>query len=90
MARHDEETAALGTLVYFCDPASPWQRASNANANGLLRQYFGKGADLGAVEQSEVRFSADETNGNPDELSTATAAGELPQWLPVPALDIPN
>jgi IS30 family transposase len=85
-----EETAALGTLVYFCDPASPWQRASNEKANGLLRQYFRKGADLGAVEQSEVRFAADEINGNPDELSTATAAGELPHWLPSPAVDISN
>jgi IS30 family transposase len=36
MAKHAEVTAALGTLVYFCDPASPWQRASNENANGLL------------------------------------------------------
>ena len=65
MARHAEVTAALGTLVYFCDPASPWQRASNENANGLLRQYFRKGADLSAVEQAEVRFAADEINGRP-------------------------
>jgi IS30 family transposase len=63
MAKHAEVTAALGTLVYFCDPASPWQRASNENANGLLRQYFRKGADLSTVEQAEVRFAADEING---------------------------
>lgn len=62
MARHAEVTAALGTLVYFCDPASPWQRASNENANGLLRQYFRKGADLSTVEQAEIRFAADELN----------------------------
>ncbi|MBT2523858.1 IS30 family transposase, partial [Arthrobacter sp. ISL-28] len=65
MAKHAEVTAALGTLVYFCDPASPWQRASNENANGLLRQYFRKGADLSTVEQAEVRFAADEINGRP-------------------------
>jgi hypothetical protein len=56
---------ALGTLVYFCDPASPWQRASNENANGLLRQYFRKGADLSTIEQAEVGFAADEINGRP-------------------------
>jgi IS30 family transposase len=65
MARHAEVTAALGMLVSFCDPASPWQRASNENANGLLRQYFRKGADLSTVEQAEVRFAADEINGRP-------------------------
>jgi IS30 family transposase len=65
MAKHTEVTAALGTLVYFCDPASPWQRASNENANGLLRQYFRKGADLSTVEPAEVRFAADEINGRP-------------------------
>ncbi|WP_171046582.1 IS30 family transposase [Pseudarthrobacter sp. NamE5] len=65
MAKHAEVTAALGTLVYFCDPASPWQRASNENANGLLRQYFRKGADLSTVEQAEVSFAADEINRRP-------------------------
>ena len=65
MAKHAEVTAALGTLVYFCDPASPWQRASNENANGLLRQYFRKGTDLSAVEQADVSFAADEINGRP-------------------------
>ena len=65
MAKHAEVIAALGTLVYFCDPASPWQRASNENANGLLRQYFRKGADLSTAEQAEVRFAAGEINGRP-------------------------
>jgi IS30 family transposase len=134
MAKHAEVTAATGTLVYFCDPASPWQRASNENANGLLRQYFRKGADLSEVGQATVRFAADEINGrprsvlgwdsatvrfaslqavaalqdaadsagtegtlplpttvdNPHGLSTATAARELPQTLPIPAVDNPN
>lgn len=65
MARHAEVTAALGTLVYFCDPASPWLRTSNENATGLLRQYFRKGVDLSTVEPADVRFAADEINGRP-------------------------
>ena len=48
MALHAEVTAALGMPVYFCDKASPWQRPSNENTNGLLRQYFPKGSDLRA------------------------------------------
>lgn len=76
MAKHAEVTAALGTLVYFCDPASPWQRASNENANGLLRQYFRKGDDLSAVEPADVLFAADEINSRPRAVldwSSATA-----------------
>lgn len=65
MAKHAEVTAALGMLVYFCDPASPWQRASNENANGLLRQYFRKGDDLSTVEPADVYFDAEEINGRP-------------------------
>jgi IS30 family transposase len=46
MARHTDITADLGVPVYFCDSRSPWQRGSNENANGLLRQYFPKGTSL--------------------------------------------
>ncbi|MFD6894105.1 IS30 family transposase [Rhodococcus sp. NPDC060086] len=46
MARHSEVTAALGVPVYFCDARSPWQRGSNENLNGVLRDYFPKGTDL--------------------------------------------
>ena len=47
MARHLTITESLGAPVYFCDSRSPWQRGSNENANGLLRNYFPKGIDVG-------------------------------------------
>jgi IS30 family transposase len=140
MAKHAEVTAAIGIDVYFCDPASPWQRGSNENANGLLRQYFPKGGDFSAVDEAGLRHAVGEINNrpravlgwvsaatsfasfqavaalretvvstatarcpvpelpvplptigdNPHELSTATAKGELPQWLPITAVDNPN
>ena len=65
MAKHAEITAAQGTLVSFCDPASPRQRGLNENAKGLLRQYVRKGADLSTVEQTEGRFAAEQINGRP-------------------------
>jgi IS30 family transposase len=65
MAKHAGITAALGTQVYFCDPASPWQRGSNENANGLLRQYFPKGLDLNTVDAADLRRAVDEINHRP-------------------------
>ncbi len=65
MARHTDITATLGIPVYFCDSHSPWQRGSNENANGLLRQYFPKGTDLSLHPPQHLRAVEDEINNRP-------------------------
>ena len=65
MAEHTRFTIDSGVKVYFCDPSSPWQRGSNENTNGLLRQYFPKGTDLTAYNQQALDAVADELNGRP-------------------------
>jgi len=65
MAQHVAFSVATGVDVYFCDPSSPWQRGSNENTNGLLRQYFPKGTSFVAVTDAEFRRVAVELNGRP-------------------------
>ncbi|WP_257251432.1 IS30 family transposase [Burkholderia cepacia] len=65
MADHTRFTVATDITVYFCDPQSPWQRGSNENTNGLLRQYFPKGIDLSAYSQAKLNAVARRLNERP-------------------------
>ena len=65
MAQHDRFTAATGIEVYFCDPKSPWQRGSNENTNGLLRQYLPKKLDFRTLTQADFDAIAQELNERP-------------------------
>ena len=84
MAQHKQFTVATAVQVYFCDPRSSWQRGSNENTNGLLRQYFPKGSDLTTVTQRQLDAVALKLNTRPrqtlgwktpaDILATAVAS----------------
>ena len=65
LALHHQVTADTGTCVYFCDAHSPWQRGSNENTNGLLRDYFPKATDLSAISPEELQRVAEELNDRP-------------------------
>ena len=82
MAHHQKLTANTGVAVYFCDPHSPWQRGTNENTNGLVRQYLPKGTDLSSYSQEQLDAIADEMNGRPRKtLGWNTPLEVYSQWL---------
>ncbi len=82
MADHKRFTLATDIKVYFCDPQQPWQRGSNENTNGLLRQYFPKGMDLSNVHQNRLNAVARRLNERPREtLNFRTPAERFSQCV---------
>jgi IS30 family transposase len=86
MALHTTITEATGRPVYFCDPHSPWQRGTNENTNGLLRQYFPKGTDLSFYGPGWLDQVASELNARPRKRHKwRTPAEELHRLLSDPS-----
>jgi len=82
MANHKRFTVATDIAVYFCDPQHPWQRGSNENTNGLLRQYFPKGTDLSVYSQAKLNVVARRLNERPTKtLNYETPAERFNQTI---------
>jgi IS30 family transposase len=81
MTNHVQITLATDVKIYFCDPASPWQRAINENTNGLLRQYFPKGTDLSGYHPDYLTFVANELNDRPRKRLAYARPSEVIQDL---------
>ena len=82
MAQHAQFRIDTGVDVYFCDPKSPWQRGTNENTNGLLRQYFPKGTDMSLLTQEELDQAAHSLNTRPRQtLDDMTPSEKLAQVL---------
>jgi len=82
MAQHAQFSIDTGVDVYFCDPKSPWQRGTNENTNGLLRQYFPKGTDMSKLIQADLDFAAHQLNGRPRQtLGWMTPSEKLAEVL---------
>jgi IS30 family transposase len=82
LSQHKDFSMATHMQVYFCDPYSPWQRGSNENTNGLLRQYFPKGTDLSPFTQRQLDMIARELNQRPRKtLDFLTPAKKLQQTV---------
>ena len=82
MAQHVQLRLDTGLQIYFCDPRSPWQRGTNENTNGLLRQYFPRGTDLARHSAEELEAVAAALNGRPRKtLGWRTPAEVLTEYL---------
>jgi IS30 family transposase len=82
MGAHAKFTIDTGVQVYFCDPKSPWQRGTNENTNGLLRQYFPKRTSMAGYSQADLDAIADQLNGRPRQtLGWMTPSQKLEQAL---------
>ena len=90
MFHHERIERESGVRIYFADPHSPWQRGSNENTNGLLRQYFPKGIDFDTVTDQQLRAAVDELNDRPRYgLGDKTPAQLMRRWLRQPIRNVP-